>query len=189
MTDDIILPEDDRAATYRTDICGWVSRNGKFYGEGERAEEIARLAGATHWRCDDCGTIIENRYTRCSTCSDKRAMARYLSLPEADWDGEAPLYSYTTSEFYNDLDEAEDRLDDGQTLDDLRLVICVPEYARPLDLDLFEDQLPEDVDAPDELQDAIDTFNESIKGLQLSWEPGKTRIRASCGQSGGNHEQ
>lgn len=83
---DIILPSDDRAATYRTDITGWVSRDGKYCGDDER---LARLVGATHRACADCGVSTLKTYMICPACRDKRAEQRYLALPQAEWDGEA----------------------------------------------------------------------------------------------------
>ena len=41
----IIMEESPEAAEYRTDISGWVSCNGNYYGKDER---MARYDGATH---------------------------------------------------------------------------------------------------------------------------------------------
>lgn len=174
---EIILPEDDRAATYRTDIAGWVSREGRFFGDGAAAEDMARYTGATHRRCKSCGDVIENRWTTCAACVEKRRRELYLVLPEADWDGEAPLYSDARDCFYSDLDEAKEDLYEGETLADLRLILCEPVYARPLELDYFEDQLPENDYVPPALEDAIEEFNNAINRVLVSWKPGKKRLK------------
>ena len=36
MAEEIVMQDSDEAATYRTDIKGWVSRNGRYYGDGKR---------------------------------------------------------------------------------------------------------------------------------------------------------
>lgn len=51
MTDDIVFEADDVAANYQTNISGWVSRNGFFYGNNEQS---ARRDGATHVLCSEC---------------------------------------------------------------------------------------------------------------------------------------
>lgn len=53
----------------------------------------------------------------------------------------------------------------------------MPDHARPLELDYFEGQLPEDNYAPAELEDAIEAFNAAIERLVLSWRPGKKRLK------------
>lgn len=178
---DIIFPDDPRSATYRTDICGWVSRDGRFFGEGPQVEELARAAGATHVHCNSCGAPVESRryYRLCALCKIRQEAARFLDMPEAEWDGKAMLYSQTLDRYYTDMDAVHDELDEGGALTDLQLVICEPIYARQLASDFFEDQLPDDpyIDPPPDLEDAIEAFNKAVEGLILSWEPGKKRLR------------
>jgi len=89
------------------------------------------------------------------------------------------LYSETRDRYYSDPEEAEDELEDGEALEDLRIVICEPQCAPSLEADWFTDVLPsEDYDVPDALLEAIDTFNATMNGVVLSWVPGKTRLKA-----------
>lgn len=171
---DIILPSDDRAATYRTDITGWVSRDGKYCGDDER---LARLVGATHRACADCGVSTLKTYMICPACRDKRAEQRYLALPQAEWDGEAMLYSEAHEEYFTDMECATEHAEcHDVSLADLRLVICEPNRVRPLDMEYCSDDLPMDADdGPEEVKAAIDAFNEAVKDVVLSWSPGKTR--------------
>lgn len=184
-TDKIILPDSPEAATYRTDIRGWVARDGKFYGDGKTAEELARWAGCTHAPCDRCGTPTPKGYTRCDACRTMDAIKRYEAMPRAEWDGEAPLYSQLTGDFYDDLIEAEEaaeEMEEPPTLADMRLVICEPVHVRRLDIaDVLDGLTPDDGDLPADInaaiQAAVDTYNAAVAGFILSWEPGKTALK------------
>lgn len=176
-TDKIILPDSKEAATYRTDIRGWVARDGKFYGDGKTAEEIARWAGCTHVRCGQCGTPTPKGYTRCDACRRQAEIERYEAMPRAEWDGKAMLYSDANEQFYDGPEDAENELEDGQTLADLRLIICKPVYVRPLERDYFEDDMSDESELPAEVEEAMDAFNEAVAGIILSWEPGKTALK------------
>lgn len=186
MSDDnIITPDSPEAAQYRTDIRGWVSRNGKFYGEKGHAEHAARYEGATHLRCEGCGAIYPKSYwTVCDDCRAKSDLERYLARPRAKWDGKAMLYSETLDMFFDSPEDAMDygyMTEDGNhmPLEDMRLVICEPDYAGQIDSDYWEDQLPEDGEIPSDLEEALEVFNRAISGILLSWQPGKYALDLS----------
>lgn len=170
-----VMYDAPEAATYRTDIKGWVSRGGRYFGDGEHGEHLARHDGCTHLPCSSCGEPMRaSGY--CLRCWNERRAERYQAMPRARWDGAAMLYSDAHDEYYTDLDHAEEylaNLDDGLMLADLRLVICVPEYVRQLDPGDFADDMPDDTDLPDEVYAAIEAFNEAVAGIQISWRPGK----------------
>ena len=175
--DNIILPDSPEAATYRTDICGWVSRDGTFYGDGPRGEKVARYVGCTHVLCKRCGEATPKEYSLCDACCDKADAERYAALPRAKWDGETPLYSETNGRFYNTPEEAsDDAIEAGVPLADLRLVICQPVYATRLEVDYLSEDLPDDGEIPQQILNAIDAFNEAVAGVILSWAPGKTAL-------------
>ena len=87
------------------------------------------------------------------------------------WDGESPLYSETNEKFYSDESEAEDDLEDGETLADLRLLICKPNHVRQLDYDYCYELSRDDGELPSQVNEAIEAFNEAVKGIVLSWSP------------------
>lgn len=181
-TDKIILPDSPEAATYETGIQGWVSRDRKFYGDGKTAEEIARWAGCTHVPCGQCGTPTPKGRTRCDTCRRQAEIERYEAMPRAEWDGKAMLFSDANNQYYADLEEAEDSLGDGDTLADLRLVICQPVGVRRLDIsDVLDGLGPDDAEIPMDvaaaIEEAVDTYNAAVAGFVLSWEPGKTALQ------------
>jgi hypothetical protein len=168
----IVLPEDDIAATLKT-VTGWVSRDGLFFGSDERT---ARWSGATHVRCSECGVVTEKGWTLCAGCREKEAAARFAVLERRDWDGSQMVYSAALEKYF---DSPEDALDDAEgDADSLRLVLCEPVHARTIEGDYFCDELPEDGDLPDELAEAIVAFNEAVKGVVLSWLPGKFALRS-----------
>lgn len=179
--DEIILIDDDRAAHYGTDISGWVSRDGIFYGDGPSGEQVARYSGCTHIPCSQCGTATPKGYTRCDACRERAEIERYEAMPEEDWDGRAMLYSQLTDRFYDGIDEAEydaDEMEGQPSLSDMRLVICRPVYAHPLETDYFAvDMMDEAASLPAQIEEAMDAFNAAIAGVILSWEPGRTRLR------------
>ena len=60
----IVIFNSAEAATYKTDLKGWVSRDGMYFGENERT---ARWSGCTHMTCV-CGAVHEKGRTVCRSC-------------------------------------------------------------------------------------------------------------------------
>lgn len=175
---EMILDTDPRAATYRTDIKGWVSRTGMFYGDGPSNEQTARYAGCTHRACERCGKPCEKHWLKCADCRAILDRERFAKRPQAEWNGSDYLYSEALDEYFPDLSEAEDRLEEGQTLADLMLVICEPNHVQPLNDDYCCDQMSDDGDdLPAAVTDAMDAFNKAVAGIVLSWSPGKFALR------------
>mgnify|MGYP000935104589 CR=1 FL=1 len=104
-------------------------------------------------------------------------LEQFLNLSEMEWDGESPIYSDINDTYYRDLDEAECDLEENQTLEDLQLLACKPEYIRPLDESYCEDILPEDGELPQEVLDAMNEFNQKVEGIIISWYPRMKRIK------------
>ena len=175
----VVFPEDDEAASLQT-VTGWVSRAGNFWGKDERA---ARYDGSTHYRCE-CGNIVP-KMSYCWECSEKRQIEKYIAMPKTAWDGVSMLYSLARDTYYSTIDDVEDDLREAETLNSLQLVICEPNYVRTLDTEYFSDDLPEDCDdLPDSVYEAIDTFNEAVKGVILSWSPGKCALETEIYKGG-----
>ena len=174
MSDQIMF-DSDKAATYRTDIKGWVSKNGQFYGDGEHGERAARYDGCTHQACEGCGRPSIKPYGRCIDCRNKQDTDRYNALEFKEWDKKTPLYSYYLREYIWDLEQL---LDDGEDVDFsiLDLVICEPRKLSMVEEDHWEGDLPEDYDLPDDVAEALTIFNEVLKDAgTVSWWPGKYR--------------
>lgn len=95
----------------------------------------------------------------------------YERLPVMDWDGTSLLYSDVNDRFYNDLEEAESDLDEDQTLHDLQLLLCEPEYVPELDSSYCELIMPDNDELPVEVLDAMNAFNKAIDGIVVSWSP------------------
>ncbi len=66
-----ILPHYNEAATYHTNLTGWISRDGSYFGNSANAEQDARLHGCTHKFCDKCGTVHRKEYVVCAICRRK----------------------------------------------------------------------------------------------------------------------
>lgn len=178
MTNDpIILPTDDAAAPTRGEC--WYDK----HGHAHISETTARWANATHRACATC-SVPHNKYSSCKICAEASALARFLAMPSAPWDGEAQIYSEVTRRFYDSgPDEIEEFDADGNQipLSDMRLVICEPVEAEPLEISYWADQLPDDADEPPQwLVDHIKDFNAYLRFEDpLSWTPGKSRLDVS----------
>src|SRR5574337_649774 len=127
MSDQIVMRDSDEAAQPVT-IQAWKARDGHIYFD----ESTARYAGSTHCLCNTCGAPTPKTYLKCDACREKADLAKYEAMPRAEWDGEAMLYSEARDQYYSTPDDAADELEEDQTLADLRLVICEPNYVRQL---------------------------------------------------------
>jgi hypothetical protein len=165
-----IMINDEDSATYKTNIKGWVSSTGRFFGENEDA---ARYDGCTHRPCVQCGKPTKKHYYKCEYCRRKEELDRYYAMPKKQWDGEAVLYSDAYDEYYPDIHNVINAAEDyGITLSELRIVICEPVYPKPLTSSYFEDEMVEDDELPYELIEALEQFNDAVKNVLISWEPG-----------------
>lgn len=173
MTEQIIFSDSPEAASLRT-VTGWVSRNGIYYGNDE---QMARYDGCTHRACNTCGAPTEKPWKECSECRHKMKVEAFKAMPRAPWDGVCMVYSDARDEYYNSPADAAEDLEEGQALEDLRLILCEPVRGRHIDEDHFSDQLPEDSELPDELVRAIVAFNKAVDAApMLSWAPGKVAL-------------
>lgn len=186
---DVILPGDERAATYRTDLCGWVSRDGQYCGTGPHAEACARGFGSTHRPCEDCGTPVRKPgWSVCHACREKRKDVAYAALPVEEWDGVTPICEYDGDGYLFDEDDVEMYLEDLADPASARFVKAIPIYGEQVDADYWHGSLPDDEDGlPDWLAEALDALNATIRAhgpqgeipTPLSWLPGKVAVRVN----------
>jgi len=174
-----IMYESDEAATFKTDISGWISSTGRFWGKDERA---ARYDGSTH-HIGECGHKTERPYTRCSSCRDQMDIERYKSLPEIPWDGTTPLCLWNDDKYFFDEDDISQYCEDNEIESiDLQLCLCNPNHYTEVDVDAIapEDVATEDYDGdlPKVIQDALDALNNVIKEYKdpFTWSQGKQRV-------------
>lgn len=169
----VILNTSDESATFKTGLSGWVSRNGIFWGNDERA---ARWDGCTHVVCE-CGQAVEKSWTKCALCRSVAEDKRFAALERKPWDGKTPLCLYDDDRFFWSEDDLTDYCEEyGYEPEDLKLLICEPTYAREIDPnDYYCDDLPEDGEIDGDLAAAFDELNKIIRESKviLSWAPGK----------------
>jgi hypothetical protein len=180
MTKDkkIIMYDSPEAAEIKT-VTGWVSANGHYWGDNEH---MARYDGSTHKKCE-CGEVIEKNFY-CQKCFNKKVIEEFYKMDRKAWDGETPLYSRALQGFIWSVDDLDYLKEENDMTDaDLKLVICEPRYAKPVNVfDHFEDDLPEEADdVPAELQEAFDELNRRIKEYTtpLAWFPSKYAVEIS----------
>lgn len=173
----VILPSDPTAATLRT-VTGWVSRTGRFYGEGAEAERLARWDGATHLACTGCGATTYKSYTLCDRCRNEAQVTRWEALQLVDYDGKSMFCLYQDDRFFADEEEFFDYCDENELEPGkVMLVACVPRGLRTLDSSYWEDDLAEDGDLPDEVVTAVRHLNEVLAATkEISWYPSDKRI-------------
>jgi len=168
----VIMFDSEEAAHFQTGLSGWVSRQGHYWGDDERA---ARYDGCTHRPCEDCGKPTEKGWLVCIECRNLRAIKRYEAMPKEEWDGNGMLYSDSDDKYFSSWGEIEDYADDEEIgIDKLRLIICEPQHLPLISDDYGCDELAEDGELPDEVIQAIEDFNKVIETVGLvSWIPGK----------------
>jgi len=170
-----ILNTSDEAAKFATGIEGWVDRYGRFWGKDEY---MARWSGCTHAMCSECGRPTPKSYTMCNDCRKKKAIERYNAKKCKQWDGNVPLYSETTHEYFLDKDNLNYYLEDHEcTPESLHLVICEPIYLRQVDEDYFYNKFPKNDNIPPDVATALEDLNRIISEQEpVGWKPGKYRI-------------
>jgi hypothetical protein len=166
----IIMRDSDEAAQLKT-VTGWVSADGRWYGDNE---STARWAGCTHEVCG-CGAVIDKGRLKCDKCHDKDRWERYKKLETKPWNGEDFLVTWDDDKFFWTDSELMDYCEEMQVQpQDLQLVFANPVYGRYLDSDYFQDELHEDGELPDSILEAMEKFNEVVKAAgPLSWQDSK----------------
>lgn len=130
------------------------------------------------FQCKACDTGMSHYSHRlCKGCWDLKQIEWWERLPVVQWDGEGMVCSDRDGEFFDSIESAIDGLDDDEDIDDLRLVICEPVYARAFSVDDWvSDDAHDDWDGGKEAGEVEQKINELLQGLGvLSYQPGKTR--------------
>jgi len=178
--DKIILDTDPSIIEWKTNIEGWVGKDGRFYG---KEKDFAIYCNCTHKKCNK-GHIYGKSWTNCPTCRDESLPEKYLQMPFKEWDGKTMLYQYdSTDKYFQDEEDVrnyiEELIEDGGSEKDLRLVICEPQYLNEVYEDYFIDVLPEDWDLKDVSKDVyqkLQELNSTIRKCRpASWLGGKYR--------------
>ena len=171
----VILPTDECAAKFITNVSGWVDIDGRFWGTDERS---ARYSSSTHFKCE-CGNIEKRGWTKCDACREVNDVERYNKLKFEAWNGSDYVYSGLADKYFNNTDDIEEYCEDNDiNPKDLRLVLCAENDFREIDGDLWEDVMSEDSEGelPNKLQEALDAFNAIIRTLPpASYSPSNTR--------------
>ncbi|MBD2816675.1 hypothetical protein ID850_18510, partial [Xenorhabdus sp. Flor] len=173
MSEKIVMYDSPEAAQIKT-VTGWISCDGRFWGDNEH---MARYWGGTHRKCDnnpDHPIIEVNR--RCEICYEESRQRKFMSMERKAWDRETPLVIFDTDQYFWDEDDLDEYCDEYETSpSELQLVICEPNYPDEINgEDYFQDDLPPDGELPDALQQAFDTLNAVIRNSPpLSWSQGK----------------
>jgi hypothetical protein len=169
----IIMFNSAEAASQKT-VTGWVSADGRFFGQDEN---LARFCGATHRHCEkNPDHPIYKVRSYCDPCHQESRQAKFAAMPVKEWAGE-PLVIFDGDRYFFDEDSLRDYIIDSDIeLADLQLCICEPNMPREIDpSDVFCDDLPEDGEIRDQqLVAAFELLNEMIRQSEpLSWSEGK----------------
>ena len=178
----IVMYDSPEAATYKTGIEGWVSRDGFFWGKDEH---MARYSGSTHKKCKECGTVY-SKQSYCDFCQAKKETEKYYAMPMIEWDETSPVCEWHNDKYFWDKEEVleymYEMMEDAKSLGceaEVQLVLCEPHYLHLLSGEEWSDDIAEDNEGelPDEVEAAIDVLNAVIKSQgPTCWYPGKQRI-------------
>ena len=162
---EIILNTSPEAAVYRTDIKGWVSASGIYYGNGESS---ARWDGCTHIACKECGEPTKKHRTVCGPCREKMADVKYSGYEIEAWDESQPIYADSVDEWFNEWSDATDYCEWNKcSIDSLRLLHTKPEYHKQIDAHdyYYVDGVEDQPDLPPEVYELVDELNKYMRGL------------------------
>lgn len=176
QTEKIVMMDSDEAASIQT-LTGWVSRDGRFWGDDER---MARWSGATHRKCknkpDD--HPIHRTHSYCEECHRESRQAKFAALERAAWAGE-PLVIFDDDTYFFDVESLVDYCWENSVFpSELQLLICEPNYPPEFDLAQHcEEIMPEGDDyfcLPQAIRDAAEALNKAIKESgPISWIGGE----------------
>lgn len=155
----VVMFDSDEAATFKTDISGWVSRDGRFYGKDERC---ARYDGCTHRTCE-CGKVHDKHRIRCASCDSLKRDEKFNSFPVEQYDGTTPCCLFDAETYFWDEQAILDYLADLDEGSVVQLCKCKPGYLHTLDYEDWADDLPEDGELPDDVATAMEALNVAIK--------------------------
>lgn len=167
----------DTDLVHLVDVKMWDTPRGEAYQD----EHLARLRSSTHTIClKNAAHGLHESSSYCESCARESEVAAWksmkrVSISDAKW----PLMAYDTNEFFEDEEALHDHVRDNE-LDpkELMLVEGKPNRPRYLDIDYFENVLPDETDhLPKALQEAVDAFNQAIEGMSpLSYSLSKVAV-------------
>lgn len=163
----------------------WMSRHRHAY-LGPNSEELARRDGATHVPCLTCKQPAKKPALRCESCKTAHERACYLNLPCRDWDGTELIWSEVLNDVFRGpeylVDAAMDLWPAEETTELNLLVYPVKPVPCPVidECGFFERHLAPDSELPDEVQQAMEAYNNAVEGIVLSYDPDYTQ-RLYCG--------
>lgn len=180
MKEIVHYESDEAAKKITTEV--WVSRHDRMFMH----EHTARWDGCTHTKCHSCGVDCDKRYVNCQECREKSHSDFYYKMPFIEWDEQTPLCLHDSDEFFWCKEDVIEFCYGGDlNPEELKLVVCDPQYAHEINFyEIYDELLPEDISfeyvAP-ELAQAFKELNEKIKNYKkpLSWTAGQYRTTIS----------
>lgn len=181
MKDTKVILYDDKAACKKVKVTAYQDSSGRVWLD----ENMARYSSMTHRTCDCCGTLCSKHYLYCNVCQDKRKREKWESLEKiTDYNNSIKwLYDEYTDKYYSELNDLLEDYEESEI--DIKLampVICKHNYARCIEDDYWEDDVPEDMSFEDcaevtqEIIDMIENLNEKLKETVLSYSPSNKRL-------------
>lgn len=173
----VIMYESPEAATYLTNIEGWVDVNRYFFGKGEQGERMARYSSHTHKLCE-CGKTMKKGYLRCSDCRHKSDIEKYKAMPFREWDGKEPVCTRDANDYFFSIEELINFMlnNEEEPIHEIDLIICSPIGYCEIDLETIAQDVHDDWQPESELVDKINEFNKFIQTLPPhSWQAGSIR--------------
>jgi hypothetical protein len=134
----------------------WRSASGKFFVDKKSAERD----GYTHEKCPICKeTIIRKGWSYCDGCRSVKAIERYNSYPEKEYES-GMVFSDPYDKYFSDLNEAIGFCEDEEIeISALRLQHTEPIKYQELTSEYWSDYMTEDGELDKEVEKKIEEFN------------------------------
>lgn len=163
MLEEVILYK-DADVKYLTDIKGWISSDGRYWGDNEH---MARYCSCTHDICatEGCENTVNKSYRICAECADKRDQLKWEESEKREVSPyDNMYYSQRNDRYFQEWEDVEEYCEENELLpEDLLLYHCERETSPQLDIEiLYEDITPEDLELSDMVNDEIECLVEKL---------------------------
>ena len=125
MSKQIVMRDSPEAAQHRPDLKGGFTR-WFLLATTAKAREQPATPAAPMYRASAGDAPTPKGYTQCRGCRDPISSDEAMPAPS----GTARFLPEAGDQYYSTPDDAAEDLEEDQTLADLRLVICEPNYVR-----------------------------------------------------------
>lgn len=174
---------DDAEIEFRTDISGWVTPDGRYFGDNQH---LARWNSCTTVTCasEDCDNHTHKQWTHCLPCRNKTKKDKWEKADKAPLSvSSVCLWSDAVGEYFSGWERVEEYCEEFDSApEELLLYHCKRNKAPVFELeDFLCDIIPEDHTVEDvtssEVIEAASRLNKLLQACNLnSYSPSKIAV-------------